>query len=338
MKDNRKRWLGGMALVLLAALGAAFLATGATASQKGADADTQLAAVRTAISGFDTTAKAQAAGWNLQPGLSQCFDNPGVGAMGFHYINPALLDTTFDLLKPEAIVYEPLPGGLLKLAAVEYIVPAAPWDAEGHAGPPTAPALGQTFHLNQALGVYVLHAWTFKNNPSGIFQDWNPDVSCATAGDVQLAAVRTAISGFDTTAKAQAAGWNLQPGLSQCFDNPGVGAMGFHYINPALLDTTFDLLKPEAIVYEPLPGGLLKLAAVEYIVPAAPWDAEGHAGPPTAPALGQTFHLNQALGVYVLHAWTFKNNPSGIFQDWNPDVLCPVAPNPPNTGTGPPRS
>jgi len=28
------------------------------------------------------------------------------------------------------------------------------------------------------LGVYELHAWIWKNNPSGVFYEWNPKVSC----------------------------------------------------------------------------------------------------------------------------------------------------------------
>jgi hypothetical protein len=38
--------------------------------------------------------------------------------------------------------------------------------------------------------------------------------------------------------------------------------------------------------------------------------------------LGHHLHLNPGLGVYVLHAWIFKNNPAGIFEDWNPNVTC----------------
>ena len=28
------------------------------------------------------------------------------------------------------------------------------------------------------LGLYVLHAWIWQNNPTGMFMDWNPTVSC----------------------------------------------------------------------------------------------------------------------------------------------------------------
>lgn len=96
--------------------------------------------------------------------------------------------------------------------------------------------------------------------------------------------------------------------------------MGFHYINTASLDTKLDPLKPEAIVYAPKKNGKLQLAAVEYIVPAEAWDAE-HSELPML--LGQHFHLNEDLGVYVLHAWVWEKNPAGVFEDWNPKVSCP---------------
>jgi hypothetical protein len=135
-----------------------------------------------------------------------------------------------------------------------------------------------------------------------------------------LATVRQATAQFHRPEAAQAAGYDLVPGLDYCFNRPGVGAMGYHYINTSILDLNVDLMNPEAMVYAPGPNGILELAAVEYIVPAAAWDAVNSELPEL---LGQRFHLNQALGVYVLHAWIWKNNPAGIFEDWNPTVTCP---------------
>ena len=81
-------------------------------------------------------------------------------------------------------------------------------------------------------------------------------------------------------------------------------------------------LRPEALVYEPGPNGQLRLVAVEWIVPVAAWEAAGNTEPPSV--LGQKMHvLNPALGWYVLHAWVWKYNPSGVFEDWNPNVVCP---------------
>ena len=25
---------------------------------------------------------------------------------------------------------------------------------------------------------------------------------------------------------------------------------------------------------------------------------------------------------YLMHAWVWKDNPAGMFADWNPDVTC----------------
>jgi hypothetical protein len=142
-------------------------------------------------------------------------------------------------------------------------------------------------------------------------------VQASTQND--LATVRDATAQFHRPEAAQAAGYDLVPGLDHCFNNPGVGGMGYHYINVGILDTTVELSRPEAMVYTPSPNGL-QLGAVEYIVPATPWD-EANSEPPQL--LGQSFHLNTNLGVYVLHAWIWKNNPSGMFEDWNPNVSCP---------------
>jgi hypothetical protein len=140
------------------------------------------------------------------------------------------------------------------------------------------------------------------------------------AGQSDLAALRRATAQFHRPEAAQAAGYDLVPGLDHCFDNPGVGGMGIHYINVDLLDLALDPLRPEAMVYVPGPQGQLQLGAVEYIVPAEAWDAENDELPTV---LGQHLHLNEALGVYVLHAWVWRNNPAGIFEDWNPNVSCP---------------
>jgi hypothetical protein len=145
-------------------------------------------------------------------------------------------------------------------------------------------------------------------------------IALAARGN-NLGAVRAATAKFRKTEVAQAAGWDLVPGLDHCFENPGVGAMGYHYINTNLLDTSLDPLKPEAMVYASVKKGKLKLAAVEYIVPADAWDGEGNPEPPSLH--GQSFHLNESLGVYVLHAWIWRHNPAGLFEDWNPKVSCP---------------
>jgi len=146
-------------------------------------------------------------------------------------------------------------------------------------------------------------------------------LALGATGQNELAQLRAATAQFHRPESAQVAGYDLVPGLDHCFNNPGVGAMGYHYINVSILDTTVDLLSPEAMVYTPGPDGILQLGAVEYVVPAAAWDAEGRTDLPML--FGRHFHLNEALGVYILHVWVWKNNPSGMFEDWNPNVSCP---------------
>ena len=141
------------------------------------------------------------------------------------------------------------------------------------------------------------------------------------ASQRDLREVRQGTREYKDVDEALEDGYVLVPGLDHCFNNPGVGAMGYHYIDTEDLDTQLEADHPEAMVYSYDRKGCLRLGAVEYIVPAAAWDAEGHTHLPML--FGRSFHLNQALGVYVLHAWAWKNNPSGVFEDWNPNVSCP---------------
>ena len=171
MKTKRITWLA-------AASAAAMFAVLATASfALAAGNNSEIAGVRSATARFHRTEAAQAEGWDLREGLDFCFDSPGVGGMGFHYINlQELQDVSEDPSRPEAFVYAPGPNGQRDLVAVEYIVPADAWDAAGNTAAPEL--LGQHFHLDPVLGVYELHVWAFKDNPTGMFEDFNPKVSC----------------------------------------------------------------------------------------------------------------------------------------------------------------
>ncbi len=118
----------------------------------------------------------------------QCTDNEGLGAaMGWHYANvPKVLDPAINELDPEVFVYEPRPNGTLRLVAVEYVVFQESWDAI-HDDPPRL--FGQTFTAMPATNryglpaFYELHVWVWKGNPRGVFDDWNPTVSCRGNGD-----------------------------------------------------------------------------------------------------------------------------------------------------------
>jgi hypothetical protein len=144
----------------------------------------------------------------------------------------------------------------------------------------------------------------------------------------QLRDVERATRQFRDVNVAQAAGYaefKDAEGIA-CIDLPGVGGMGIHYVNGALVgDTVLDPEAPESLVYAPARDGRLKLAAVEYIVFADAWDAE-HADPPSL--FGVEFGLTPAgnrFGIpafYALHAWIYRPNPTGTFNPWNPRVTC----------------
>jgi hypothetical protein len=118
--------------------------------------------------------------------LHTCTDHEGgLGAMGQHYVNPTLLgDATFDLSNPEVLVYEPVPNGKMRLVAVEFVELVQAWP---ESSPPQL--FGRELTLvpfPNRYGVpafYEIHVWLWKNNPSGTFSDWNPNVSCHGMGD-----------------------------------------------------------------------------------------------------------------------------------------------------------
>ncbi len=113
-----------------------------------------------------------------------CIDLPGAGGMGTHYVSSGVGDTDLDPATPEALVYETQRSGHKRLVAVEYIVFQEAWDATHN----TRPSLfGQQFKLVEAgnrYGIpafYELHAWIWKWNPRGLYDDWNSRVGCEFA-------------------------------------------------------------------------------------------------------------------------------------------------------------
>lgn len=129
--------------------------------------------VRDANARFADVAVAKSEGYAPIP----CVSGVDGGAMGIHYVNQKLLDDPAVAIDhPEAILYEPAADGKLSLVAVEYITPKGP-----------AALGGQLFSFTNAPNryglpaFYELHVWAWKANPTGVFTDMNPDVSCAAA-------------------------------------------------------------------------------------------------------------------------------------------------------------
>jgi hypothetical protein len=138
----------------------------------------QIAQLRRLVAPFHDFDAAVHAGWATQ--ITACLEEPGLGAMGFHYGNLGYIQDggAVDLLQPELLLYEPEKSGKLRFVGVEYIVPFA--DHPATAAAPTL--LGQPFAQVPEFGVWGLHIYVGRENPSGIFAPWNPKVSCENAG------------------------------------------------------------------------------------------------------------------------------------------------------------
>ncbi len=142
-----------------------------------------LAALRAAVAPYHRLEAASQPGlWDTQFPAG-CFTSAdGVGAMGYHFIKHDNVGT-LEVTRPQLLMFEPDKNGQRHLVGVEYIVPGADTD-------PAPVLFEQSFHYNHTFNVWVLHVWAFTENPRGIYQDWNPRVSCQyAAGDVVQAAV-----------------------------------------------------------------------------------------------------------------------------------------------------
>jgi hypothetical protein len=139
-----------------------------------------------------------------------------------------------------------------------------------------------------------------------------------------LAKANLATASYQDVAAAEAAGYGstLGPGEGSlgCFEDPAQGGMGVHYVNGDKLDANLDVADPEALVYElDRDANVVGLVALEYIVPDSAWTSSE---PPML--FGRELHHHPSLPLWVLHAWIWKDNPTGVFQDFNPRVrLCP---------------
>ena len=84
---------------------------------------------------------------------------------------------------------------------------------------------------------------------------------------------------------------------------------------------------PEALIYEPMASGAMRLVGVEFIVLASDW-AQKHpdGGPPSLD--GNLMNLVTAPNRYglpaffELHVWAWQQNPMGTLADWNTNVTC----------------
>lgn len=172
---RKPRVLSGAAAALLAA-------TAMPLAHAGADEPTthqDLAAARAATARYHDETRAVADGYTR---TDDCVAVPGLGAMGYHYVNPSLLTAPPDIRKPPVLIYQPARGGRRELVAVEYFAADADQDlATDH----DRPALfgvefdGPMPGHDEGMPVhYDLHVWLWQHNPDGMFAQFNPTGRC----------------------------------------------------------------------------------------------------------------------------------------------------------------
>jgi hypothetical protein len=142
--------------------------------------------VRAATARFKDINVATSEGW-VQG--TPCVSGPDTGAMGVHFVMPARINNfVLQPDRPQALIYEPMPGGAFRLVGVEFIVLASVWQSQPD-GATSTPALeGDLMNYISAPNryglpaFYELHVWTWEDNPKGSFADWNTRVTCAKQG------------------------------------------------------------------------------------------------------------------------------------------------------------
>lgn len=156
-----------------------------------------LARVRAATAKYHDVDAAIADGYVLDP---VCVSTDA-GAMGIHAVNEALIRQPGVVAeKPEVLLYEPKKGGGFRLVGVEYLevvivqppggVPG-PWVNATQQWPSTYTVLnskptlfGHSFdgymagHSPTMPWHWDFHVWIWQPNPSGMFAQFNPSVSC----------------------------------------------------------------------------------------------------------------------------------------------------------------
>ena len=145
------------------------------------------------------------------------------------------------------------------------------------------------------------------------------------AQKTDLQRARAATRRFRDVRVAREAGYRA---TGECAQDPKYGGMGIHYGNEELIaDGELDVTKPEILVYQPTPGGRLRLGAIEYFAADADQDLATDPdrpdlfelpfdGPMRGHEAGMPVH-------YDLHVWLYRHNPAGRFAMWNPRVHCP---------------
>ncbi|HJP55567.1 MAG TPA: hypothetical protein VJ847_00930 [Gemmatimonadales bacterium] len=144
-----------------------------------------------------------------------------------------------------------------------------------------------------------------------------------------ITALREATRPYHDVAAAVRSGYAAE--VPACIVHEHHGAMGYHHINRSYITRDLAVERPQFLLYERLPGGDYRLNGVEFFIPYRLWPRDS-----TRPMfLGQQLKREDTFQYWYLHVWAWRENPEGMFADFNPVVRCPAAaskvyrPNPP---------
>jgi len=202
--DTLKKYLCTVLWSVIAALLFVPISNTVLAQQKKMNEPT-LEEIRTATNKYKDVSVALAEGYIADP-MNMCematmMGRPAEeGGMGIHYFRPDLLAITAteprvdgvgthtDFLQPAVLLYEPQADGSMELIAVENLVFAEAWHANGNDAPPTFHGVvfdhmkdNPDTELDEAHMFeehYDRHVWVHRENPNGVFNPFNPNVSC----------------------------------------------------------------------------------------------------------------------------------------------------------------
>lgn len=177
----------------------------------------------------------------------------------------------------------------------------------------------------------------------------DPGTALEPAVQAELDALRASLERFRDVEVALAEGYIPDPmgicDVAEMMGRPAeLGAMGIHYFRPDLLGITgieprvdgtgthIDFAQPGILLYEPQADGSLELVAVENLTFKRAWEAAGHTAPPSF--AGVTYDLmaddpdteideaHMFEPHYDRHVWLYRDNPNGVFAQFNPAVTC----------------
>ena len=162
--------------------------------------------VRAATERFRDVKVALAEGYIRDPGnmcdAAEMMGKPKeLGVMGVHNFRPDLLGisgppnprvngtgTHTDFNKPAILIYEPQADSSLQLVAVENLVFIKAWEAAGNSAPPTFQGVKYDTMVDDPKTEvdeahmfephYDRHVWIYRDNPNGVFAQFNPNATC----------------------------------------------------------------------------------------------------------------------------------------------------------------